>query len=289
MSNPTNWPIVTDADTYLRHQEKRVLSEQRRPIVGHGNILGPGFAPNASEIDDWNDDAAATNGYFWTPQGASNAPATNLNAPYGDGVDPSPDSLWLGQTISRGDVGYQSARLLSNVFDADEPAWPEIEVHRQWKTVASGMRAYGPWRGNPIRPVRLYDISYVGTGSTDLVGFLGDPDLPVFTDIYTPGEDGVWMVHIAITVANTSDSTTTRSCRFWPALDGSAAAPDINVGDYGWWQHDGSGTAGFSETETAARSFFIYPTAGSHTIQIALLATSGLTVPQVDLYAFQVQ
>jgi hypothetical protein len=73
MTNPANWPIVTDADAYFRQNEKRLLHEQRRPVVGHGNIVGPGIAPKASQLDDWNDDVAATNGYFWawnlTPNG----------------------------------------------------------------------------------------------------------------------------------------------------------------------------------------------------------------------------
>lgn len=291
MSNPSNWPIAGDAETYFRHQEKRLLSEQRRPIVGHGNIVGPGIAPNASEVDDWNDDAAATNGYFWTPQGAPNAPADNPSPPYGDGIDPYPDlSFWLGHTVSMGIVGHQTLRLMSNSFDEDAPFYPDIEVHREWKTVASGKRAYGPWRGNANRPLRMVEVEYVGTGSAQAVGFDVDPDAPVgyAGGFYVPDFHTTWFFHIALTILNTSDALGTQSVSFWPTLNG-LSLPASEEGDPGWWQHDGAGAGSFSERKTASRSWILHPQAGINTVQIAVNATAGLTIPWLDLYGFQIQ
>jgi hypothetical protein len=276
MSNPTNWPIVTDADAYFRHNEKRLLHEQRRPIVGHGNIVGAGISPEANEVDDWDDDVCATNGYFRSAQGIPNAPASYSFNPEG--------YYWLGHVVSGGTEGYQRLQLMGVNYDEDEPPYPDIVATRQWRT-SKGVRHYSAWRGEANRPVTRNEISYVGTGGSEYIpGFQFDEDGP-FGSMYCPGSSTVWYVHIAITVSNTSD--TLRSARFWPSINGGLSIPEH--GDYGYWQHDGPGDPGHATTQTASRSWFITPPAGSNTLGFGILATTGLAVDELDLYAFQVQ
>lgn len=125
MTSPTNWPHPDqDPELYLRHTEKRILKEQRRPIVRKGSdILGPGFAPYATEISDWNANAATFNGYFWSAGDATNAP---------DDIGSS--EMWLGWSVSQGTRGIQRA-----YNPALMDGWT-----RSWEVI-SGVRTYLPW------------------------------------------------------------------------------------------------------------------------------------------------
>lgn len=126
MPSPTNWPHPDDdPELYLRHQEKRIANEQRRPMVRKASdILGPGFAPFATQLIDWNADEAAFNGYFWSDTGA-------LNTPVGVGV-----SVWMGITISSGTIGFQQVWEVS--------PGTMTEKKRVW-ALTSGVRVYGAW------------------------------------------------------------------------------------------------------------------------------------------------
>lgn len=101
-----------------------MLHEQRRPIVRKAaDILGPGFAPFATVITDWNSDEAAFNGYFWSAAAAdSNAPDTT--------------SIWMGHCVSNGQYGWQQVLA---VDPAATTYWTRI-----WSLVA-GVRVYGVW------------------------------------------------------------------------------------------------------------------------------------------------
>lgn len=250
MTNPTNWPIVTDGETYLRHQEKRLLHEQRRPIVGHGNIVGAGISPEANEVDDWNDDVCATNGYFWSEYEAGNAPI-GFPVPEGQGIPVHTDGKWLGHVISMGTHGYQTVRLMPAQNDwylANDPEdeGPEVVLSRGW-FVRAGQRAYTPWRwGSPNQPVKSYDTAGPITALTSANTYHGGQDDNGYEEnsqIYL-SRLGIYLCTATIEIINTSD--TSRRVEFWPALD-----PTHTPIKRGKWGHFGRGAGAFSETNTA--------------------------------------
>lgn len=297
MSNPTNWPIVDDGETYFRHNEKRVLHEQRRPIVGHGNIVGPGISEHANEVDDWNSDVAATNGYFWSYWTTPNSPVENTIPPF-TAFDPE-DLLWVGQSMSIGQVGWQQIRLMDVLYDGTEdlPRLPEFEARRQWKTMRSGQRVYGPWRGLPQQPIRASNFDFpVGTGASTYVEGLNLSAPPAFSppvnsELYAAGDATVFQCTISIHLLNTIDTLGgNRQLVYWPVLDGSAAGPAEMSGDFGFWSHEGAGRAGFSENVTTSRTWFLFPTAGVHAVGMRLLAQgSAIQVARADMYCHQIQ
>lgn len=127
MTNPSNWAIATNAQEYLRGQEKRLGSEERRPIVRKASdILGPGFGPYAIETFDWNSIETAFNGFWFSQAGAANAP---------DAIHD-----WVGHTIGRVEgAGIQVA----NTYRAVD--WPTTTARRAFDTLSGGGRQYTDW------------------------------------------------------------------------------------------------------------------------------------------------
>lgn len=92
MAGANNWRNPADMEGWMRNMEKRMLGVERRPVVGSAaNIMGPGLAPHAVTITDWNSDQAAFNGFFYSTITSTGSP----DAAKG----------WLGQTIALDD-GY---------------------------------------------------------------------------------------------------------------------------------------------------------------------------------------
>lgn len=149
MTSPTNWPHPdNDPELYLRHNEKRMAKEQRRPSVRKASdILGPGFAPLAVQVTDWNADELAFNGYWWSEGGTG-----VLNSPW----EPSD---WIGYTISNGETGVQV------VWEMLDPAVDPLMYHyeRSWRLVA-GVRVYTAWR-DPRHPAPYVLLNSNGTQS----------------------------------------------------------------------------------------------------------------------------
>lgn len=250
MTNPTNWPIVTDAEGYFRSNEKRLLHEQRRPIVGHGNIVGPGIAPQAGQVDDWNDDVCSTNGYFWSEFDAGNAPD---GFPPGGNVPVSSSGKWLGHVVSMGDHGYQTIRLMPvqnewYLEDDPEDEGPEIILNRTWYVLA-GIRSYTPWRwGSPGQPVRVYDeagpITALTSGNT-YHGGQNDMGYEENSQIYL-SRSSIYLATATVTIQNTVDTAGSyRELRFWPTLEPIATPPYFGI-----WSHYGRGDAGYDQTQT---------------------------------------
>lgn len=121
-----NWAVDINFDDYMRSMEKRTLHEERRPSIRSAqDLLGPGFAPYAVPIGDWNDPAAAFNGYFLTTPGSINAPD---NA-----------KQWIGQTIAYSDgTGFQEVKENGT---AGSPPLRRIRTFR----MQGGVRTYSAW------------------------------------------------------------------------------------------------------------------------------------------------
>lgn len=126
MSN--NYPIVTDADGYFRQNEKRLMHEERRPMVKTASdILGPGIAPYAVLIDHWNADEATFNGVFWTEPGDTGAPDLT--------------HWWVGKTEASEDgFGIQQVMTFH-----DSLLFPPITRRRQFYDPGNGNITYSNW------------------------------------------------------------------------------------------------------------------------------------------------
>lgn len=64
-----NWRYQIDADDWMRHMEKRVMAEERRPVIRDASdLLGEGFDTTAHQTFDWNGDPQRLNGYWWSDE-----------------------------------------------------------------------------------------------------------------------------------------------------------------------------------------------------------------------------
>lgn len=104
-----NWNTAQDMSTWMRHMEKRVMSQERRPVVSEAaDLLGPGAGPYAVHISDWNDEATTFNGtYFSDPA---------------DGQINSPNDAWcwMGETFGT-EEGFGWQRLTRYKLDPSNP------------------------------------------------------------------------------------------------------------------------------------------------------------------------
>jgi len=100
-----SWSPITGMDEWMTQQEKRVAHEERRPLVRTAaDIMGPGLAPHATPVSDWNSEETRFNGIFYSEPDI--------------GVQHSPDpaSLWIGVSYATEDGrGYQQ------VWDDSDP------------------------------------------------------------------------------------------------------------------------------------------------------------------------
>jgi len=177
VAGSNNWPIVTDADGYLRGQEKRLLRQERRPMVKQASdILGPGIAPYAVQISHWNTDEATFNGVFWTEPGDTGAPDLT--------------HWWIGQTEASSD-GFGIQQVLSF---RESGTWPPLTYRRQFYDPGNGNITYSQWVsqhhiavGDSVSSAGSTDApgpgnygpwSFNGDGTISTPGFYGDT-LPI--------------------------------------------------------------------------------------------------------------
>lgn len=126
MGGQNSWTIDVTAADWMRSLEKRMLHEERRPsITSAADLMGPGLAPFAVQIQDWEQDEAAFNGMFWTDLGGLNSP--------------DPGIQWMGETVANIDgTGYQ------HVVDMTTGEVPPDEYIRTFTSV-NGLRVYTDW------------------------------------------------------------------------------------------------------------------------------------------------
>lgn len=264
MTSPTNWPIPTDADTYFRHNEKRVLHEQRRPTAGNGSsVLGPGFAPYASQIDDWNADEVSFNGYFWSAADAANAP------PVGD----LPDfTLWSGQVIATADWGIQilqEAPLVNQGTASGQGTFAHRKFIRKWSS-ESGTRIYSGWSAGDRSIVQFVGDTPYLPGPTLFTIPTGAPSRiagPVVNDgsfgIYCGVEDDLLQIDFTILIDNINNTAGVRyEVRFWPVISNgiyTMGGPAHRI----TWNHFGTGAVGYRKVETVSTTWWLPPGIGT--------------------------
>lgn len=152
-----NWAIPQTAEEYFSQQAKRQGQEERRPQIRKASdLLGPGVAAFAVEIDDFSGDIAAFNGFFIAPPGAANSPDNT--------------KWWIGQTIAtQADGGTQ---MFSTFQSADAPH----TVMLRGFVIApdSPARFYSPWEQiapivtDPAVPVALPFIAPFTTSALSI-------------------------------------------------------------------------------------------------------------------------
>lgn len=133
MGGQNSWrQPITFADLQ-RNGEKRQLNQERRPQVRTASdLLGPGIAPFAVEISDWNGDETAFNGFFWSQPGAINSP------------DPTNSKWYMGQVEATEDgFGLQWA---TEFRDIPGNAWPPRSfIRRFFDPGSAGTRSFSAW------------------------------------------------------------------------------------------------------------------------------------------------
>jgi hypothetical protein len=142
-----DWRIPTDAETQWSHTQKRLMRQERRPsVTSASQLLGPGAAPFAVLLNDWNDEAATFNGTYFTEPDAANLPPDSTY----DAEDTSTWRWWLGETFGYSDGddqrwGFQ--RLTRVRVAADTSGAPPVdwtEYRRRFFTTGD-LVAYTAW------------------------------------------------------------------------------------------------------------------------------------------------
>ena len=128
MGGSNGWRTNISAQDWMRDMEKRVLNEERRPIIRNStDLMGPGFAPYAVETRDWSADETAFNGMFYSRPGSLNSPDSSL--------------YWIGTTEGTPDGnGFELVRQY-------DPATGAASTTSQVRffTTLSGQRTYSNW------------------------------------------------------------------------------------------------------------------------------------------------
>lgn len=122
---------------WARGLERRILHEERRPAIrAPSDLLGPGIAPFAIQLYDWNQDEAVFNGFWWTEPGALNTP------------DPDTLNYYMGQTIgSPFGFGLQHVTQYRELDGEAPNTWdPNSFVRRFYTQTGGAHRSYSNWR-----------------------------------------------------------------------------------------------------------------------------------------------
>lgn len=126
MGGSTAYRIPQNLDDWMRRVEKRLLRQERRPVINHASdLMGPGLAPRAVMIRDWNSTETTFNGMWFSPPGSLNTPDTN--------------QYWTGITIAS-DGGYG----MQIVWNYRDVAWPATQYIRKFYKQGT-TRGYSSW------------------------------------------------------------------------------------------------------------------------------------------------
>lgn len=179
-----NWRPQVDALGWQQNLEKRLMNEERRPVISSASdLLGPGAAPFAVETNDWNDEACTFVGVFYSlPNEVQNSPDNTRG--------------WIGETFGVEDgTGFQRLTL----YDPIGPA-PGFEKYERRFVTASGTVLYAAWERTDIGAITIPEPVQAGVVST---GSYTTPDSwqKVANVSFSPSFSGA----VAVTVNNTTN------------------------------------------------------------------------------------
>lgn len=122
-----NHNIITNAQDWMKDQQRRVSHQESRPqIRSAADLLGPGIAATAIQLVDWSSDETAFNGFFWSGPGAINGP--------------DPTRSYIGTVVVTADgAGIMTVRQFKAAELQPLPQWV-----REFSGVV-GARIFGPW------------------------------------------------------------------------------------------------------------------------------------------------
>jgi len=134
MANPSSsWPVSQDLSQYVGDNERRVAALERRTRIPKASqILGPGIAPWAVRLFDWNDDTTLYNGIFYSELGALNSPNSTKR--------------WIGTSYATAEgSGVQEVVEFGDGVTAPE------EWRRLFAASPGSTRVFGAWEHlNPV-------------------------------------------------------------------------------------------------------------------------------------------
>lgn len=137
-------PVVNFND-WMRDIERRVLREERRPVIRNAtDIVGPGIGPYTKRVTDWDTDAPAVNGFFYSVANQI------INSP-DDTLD------WMG-LVEANPNGQGLQRVWQYITDVTDPNPSPTLYTRAFVTNADGSRTYTEWTASTGSGTRPGDI-----------------------------------------------------------------------------------------------------------------------------------
>lgn len=123
MGGPSGHRAIETADDWLRSAEKRMLREERRPLIRRASdLMGPSLGPYTQQVMDWNGVQSSYNGMLYSPVGALNSPDI--------------DYPWIGLNLVTAEgQGMQHVWAYDTTLSS-----VSLEYHR-----LMGNRLWGPW------------------------------------------------------------------------------------------------------------------------------------------------
>jgi len=135
---------ITAAD-WMRQMEKRLLREERRPLIRKASdIMGPGLGPFTMQTWNWDAPETSFNGMFFSAPGALNGPDDTM--------------YWIGETQGTADgAGYQQVTDFDPVTGA---AMGACKIRYFYTPVSGGARVFTDWgdcgAGSSVAPTAPY-------------------------------------------------------------------------------------------------------------------------------------
>lgn len=112
---PTNRPTLDRFDDWMRDQERRTGSLERRANVRNAKqLLGPGFGPKATPVVDWNTSSLVFNGFFYCDVGSLNSPDPLVGWIGYSVIDPTGNG-WL-YLVSQSPTGREFRRRVTTAL-----------------------------------------------------------------------------------------------------------------------------------------------------------------------------
>jgi hypothetical protein len=126
-----NWRMGVNSDDYFRFLEKRLMHEERRPVVRSStDLAGPGMGLFAARTFDWNDPPLVANGFWYS-------------VAFQVRNSPDDEAHWMGITEGNNlPEGIQRVRE----YKVTDDGLPVREFNRRFWLDADGTQQWGNWK-----------------------------------------------------------------------------------------------------------------------------------------------
>src|SRR5215510_5495337 len=132
MAVQNNWRPTVTMDDWMRNIEKRLMNEERRPIVLPAyETVGPGISTYSQLVTDWDADGPIVNGFFYSEANQ---------------VIDSPDDTknWMG-LVQANAIGQGLQRVWEYIESDTDPDPDPALFTRSFVTNDDGTRTYTDW------------------------------------------------------------------------------------------------------------------------------------------------